>query len=148
MTFSELHPVHTSVNIWSSDVDGEPIYICVWLFQRWYHCGSLQTILYTKGARGWGKLYSSTNSPFLFWWIIPYISIQQFGIVHCVLKALKRQSWPQQTTNLATCFLVFDKNKVYFMRIVCQQTILMKDHALFVIFEKAAKFEIVVCCKL
>ena len=28
------------------------------------------------------------------------------------------------------------------MRIVCQQTILMKYHALFVIFEKAAKFEI------
>ena len=37
----------------------------------------------------------------------------------------------------------FQKNKVwYFM------TILMKYHALFVIFEKAAKFEIVVCCKL
>ena len=34
------------------------------------------------------------------------------------------------------------------MRIVCQQTILMKYHALFVIFEKAAKFEIVVCGKL
>ena len=34
------------------------------------------------------------------------------------------------------------------MKIVCQQTILMKYHALFVIFEKAAKFEIVVCCKL
>ena len=33
------------------------------------------------------------------------------------------------------------------MRIVCQQTILMKYHVLFVIFEKAAKFEIVVCCK-
>ena len=33
------------------------------------------------------------------------------------------------------------------MRIVCQQTILMKYHALFVIFEKAA-FEIVVYCKL
>ena len=33
------------------------------------------------------------------------------------------------------------------MRIVCQQTILMKYHALFM-FEKAAKFEIVVCCKL
>ena len=32
------------------------------------------------------------------------------------------------------------------MRIVCQQTILMKHHALFIIFEKAAKFEIVVCC--
>ena len=31
----------------------------------------------------------------------------------------------------------FQKNKVwYFMRIVCQQTILMKYHALFVIFEK------------
>ena len=28
------------------------------------------------------------------------------------------------------------------------QTSLMKYHALFVIFEKAAKFEIVVCCKL
>ena len=34
------------------------------------------------------------------------------------------------------------------MRIVCQQTILMKYHALFVIFEKAAKFEIVIRCKL
>ena len=30
------------------------------------------------------------------------------------------------------------------MRIVCQQTILMKYHALFVIFEKEAKFVIVV----
>ena len=30
-----------------------------------------------------------------------------------------------------------------YMRIVCQKTILMKDHAFFVIFEKAAKFEIV-----
>ena len=30
----------------------------------------------------------------------------------------------------------------------CQQTILMKYHALSIIFEKAAKFEIVVCCKL
>ena len=28
------------------------------------------------------------------------------------------------------------------MRIVCQQTIRMKYHALFVIFEKAAKFEL------
>ena len=31
---------------------------------------------------------------------------------------------------------------------VCQQTILMEYHALFVIFEKEAKFEFVVCCKL
>ena len=36
------------------------------------------------------------------------------------------------------------------MKIFCQQriTILMKYHTLFVIFEKAAKFEIVVFCKL
>ena len=34
------------------------------------------------------------------------------------------------------------------MRIVCQQTILLKYHGLFVIFDKAAKFEIVVCCKI
>ena len=37
---------------------------------------------------------------------------------------------------------------LYFMRIVCQQTIYIKYHAFFVIFEKAAKFDIVVCCKL
>ena len=43
----------------------------------------------------------------------------------------------------------FQQKKVqYYIRIVCQQTILMKFHALFVIFEKAAKFLIVVCCKL
>ena len=34
------------------------------------------------------------------------------------------------------------------MRIVCQQTILVNYYALFVIFEKGAEFEIVVCCKL
>ena len=34
------------------------------------------------------------------------------------------------------------------MRIVCQQTILMKYHALLVSFEKVAEFEIVVCCNL
>ena len=34
------------------------------------------------------------------------------------------------------------------MRMVCQQTILIKYHALFVIFEKAAKSEIYVCGKL
>ena len=48
-----------------------------------------------------------------------------------------------------TSFSMFEKNKVcYFMGIVCQQTIPMKYQALFVIFEKASKFEIVVCCKL
>ena len=51
----------------------------------------------------------------------------------------------QQTAS----FPIFDKNKVwYYMRIIWQQTILMKYHALFVIVEKAAKFLIVVCCKL
>ena len=56
-------------------------------------------------------------------------------------EPLKRQSQLQQTTNFATPLPIFDKNKVwYYMRIVCQQTILMKYHALFIIFEKAAKF--------
>ena len=32
------------------------------------------------------------------------------------------------------------------MRIICQQTIIIKCHALLVIFEKAAKFEIAVYC--
>ena len=50
-------------------------------------------------------------------------------------------------------FFQFSKKKIkknkgkYFMRIVCQQTIIMKHHALLLFFEKAAKFEIVVCCK-
>ena len=34
------------------------------------------------------------------------------------------------------------------MKIVSQQTILMKYHILMVIYEKAAKFEMAVCCKL
>ena len=43
--------------------------------------------------------------------------------------------------NFATSFLIFDKNKVWYLkRIVCQQTILLKHHALFVIFENAAQF--------
>ena len=51
--------------------------------------------------------------------------------------SLKRQSGLQQTPNFGIFFPIFDKNKVrYYMRIVCQQTILMKYHALFVIFEK------------
>ena len=60
------------------------------------------------------------------------------------MQSLKKiHGWAQMKVPL------FERNKVwYFMSIVCQQTILMKYHALFVIFEKAAKFEIVVCCKL
>ena len=47
----------------------------------------------------------------------------------------------QQTTNFETFSPIFDKNKVWYnLRIVCQQTILMKYHALFVICEKAANF--------
>ena len=42
------------------------------------------------------------------------------------------------TTAADDKFWFSTKNKVwYYMRIVCQQTILMKYHALFVIFEKA-----------
>ena len=85
---------------------------------------------------------------------------EQFQLIPTVHKAitamgttkfwpLKHQSRLQQTTNFETSFPIFDKNKVwYYMRIVCQQTILMKYHVLFVIFEKAANFLIVVCCKL
>ena len=70
-------------------------------------------------------------------------------VIILIIKHLKRQSRLQQTTNLVTSFPIFENNKVwYFMKIVCQQTILMKYHTLFVIFEKAAKFYIVVCCKL
>ena len=51
--------------------------------------------------------------------------------------------------DFVTSFPIFEKTKEwYFMRIVCLQTILMKYNALFVMLEKAAKFEIVVCCKL
>ena len=42
-------------------------------------------------------------------------------------------------TNSVTPFLVFDKNKIYFIRIFCQQAIVMKYHTLFVIFEKSGK---------
>ena len=57
----------------------------------------------------------------------------------------------QQTTNFVTSFPVFEKkNKLWsFIRIVCRQTIPIEYHALlYIISEKAAKFEIVVCCKL
>ena len=66
-----------------------------------------------------------------------------------LLLTLKAPITTAAETNFATSIQIFETNKVwYFMRIVCQQTILMIYHALFVIFDKAAKFEIVVCCKL
>ena len=53
------------------------------------------------------------------------------------------------TTAADDIFSIYGKNKVrYFMLIVCQQTILMKHHALLLFSEKGTKFEIVVCCKL
>ena len=56
-----------------------------------------------------------------------------------------RKSRLQQTINFKVSFPIFDKNKVYyFMRIGCQQTIRTKYHALFVIFEKAATFLIII----
>ena len=53
-------------------------------------------------------------------------------------QPLKRQSRLQQTTNFATSFLIFEKIRFA----ISWESILMKYHALFVIFEKAAKFEI------
>ena len=48
---------------------------------------------------------------------------------------LKATSRLQQMTNFASSFLVFDKNKVlYFMRILLQQMMLMKNQTLFVNF--------------
>ena len=64
-------------------------------------------------------------------------------------ESLKCQSHCSRRQVLRHLSQFSKKNKVwYFMRIICWQTILMKYHALFVIFEKAVKFEIVVCCKL
>ena len=69
---------------------------------------------------------------------IQYISYNFFALnmwsadyICCIY--LKRQSRLQQTTNFSTSFRIFEKkNKVWYcMRIVCQQTILMKYHALF-----------------
>ena len=61
---------------------------------------------------------------------------------HSYVSAVESSNFiMQQTTNFAISGLIFDKNKkCYFMRIVCQQTILVKYHALFVSFEKAATF--------
>ena len=51
------------------------------------------------------------------------------------LKAPESQL--RQTTNFVTSFQIFEINKVwYLMRIVCQQTILMKYHALLLFLKK------------
>ena len=74
--------------------------------------------------------------------------IYWFSVAKIENSPLRRQSQLQQKKNFTKSFPIFEKNKVwYFMRIVCQQTIIMKYHALFVILEKAARFESAVCCK-
>ena len=73
-------------------------------------------------------------------WSLVICDINFKMICHNSLYPLKRQSGLQQTTNYGTSFLIFEKNKVwYFMRIICQQTILKKYHALFFFFWKSSK---------
>ena len=111
--------------------------------------------LYDNGMASGGCLFTSSkksNSKLIQLWKISCKASSGRGRMHkafglnLINEPLKRQSRLQQTTNFATSFPFFNKNKVwYYMRIVCQQT---KYYALFVIFEKAAKFAIVVYCKL
>ena len=50
---------------------------------------------------------------------------------------LKCKSQLQQTTNFVTSFQILEKNKIrYFKRLVCQQTILIKYHALLLFLKK------------
>ena len=54
----------------------------------------------------------------------------------------RRQSGLQQMANIVTSFLIFKKNNAFYF---LMQAILIKYHALCVIFENITKFEIVVC---
>ena len=78
--------------------------------------------------------------------IVPQTETHTFKLIEFTLKT------PITTAaddKFCDNFLNFRKKKIeYFMRIVCQQTILLKYHALFVNFEKSATFETVVCYKL
>ena len=64
-----------------------------------------------------------------------------------IITKLKPQSQLQQTTNFVKSFLIFEKKCMIF-----QENLLPPDDShemlCLVIFEYAAKFEIVVCCKL
>ena len=84
------------------------------------------------------------------WLILTIVNILFALIFLSFSLTLKAPITTAADNKFCDIFANFQKNnKVwYFMRIVCQQTILIKYHALFVIFEEAAKFEIVVCCKL
>ena len=69
------------------------------------------------------------------------ISHVHIAIQNIFFLALKAPVTTAADDKFATSFLILEKNKFgYYMRSVCQQTILMKYHALFVIFEKAARF--------
>ena len=93
-------------------------------------------------------------------WVCCRAWLYWFLIFALFLAFTKVQFWVELLTLKVPCTTASDnkfcdifpnlqKNKVWhFMRIVCQQTILMKYHAFFVSFKKAAKFEIVICCKL
>ena len=62
---------------------------------------------------------------------------------------LKRQSWLQQTTNFASSFLIFGKIRYDISWESSARRFSWNITPLiFVIFEKATKFEIAVCCKL
>ena len=69
------------------------------------------------------------------------LNIERYFLLffHLTLKRQLRLQL-QQTANFATSFLISTKIR----RSVCQQTILMEYHALFVTFENAAKFGIIV----
>ena len=64
---------------------------------------------------------------------VEYLGIKDF--YYLTLKSPTRTATDGKFCDI----LVFGKNKVrYFIRIVCQQMILMKYHALSVIFEKSS----------
>ena len=76
-------------------------------------------------------------------------SMLYYTYVHVTfMLTLKAPNTAAADDKFCEIFPNFRKHKArYLMRFVCQQTILMKYHSLFRIFEKTAKFEFVVCCK-
>ena len=68
-----------------------------------------------------------------------------------VFKPLKRQSRLQQATNFAASFLIFEKKQGMIFHENCLQADNSHEISgliLFFFLKKAAKFEIVVCCKM
>ena len=103
----------------------------------------------TKGKYELTVLTEATDRLFSFFLLLDLPKMFPEMNEECRYLNLKAPITTAADDKFFDIFPNFRKNKVrYFMRIVCQQTILMKYHALFVIFENAAKFLIVVCCKL